>query len=110
MFYAARVKDDIFIRINYKVALSAVVGLSFSLLFSVWAFWFFALRGELSLIKRDIYSTATKSVGSVVTDSFAASHISLLQYENCKAELMHCEAITKDLSKMVSVRIAHEEK
>ena len=109
MFYAARVKNDLIIKIDYRYFLGGVGCLLFGLLISIWVFWFVALKNELRFVKQDVYTGVSKSTGKILSDSFATNYISLLQYENCQAKLKQCQAINTDLGKMVSIHEAKKD-
>lgn len=110
MFSCNRMMNNLIISVDFRAAIAFLLGVSLFFLFSIWMFWFVALRIEIRHIRKELYSALSQTMGSVIEDNFSKNHVTLLQYEECMTERHSCEAVNRDLARMMDSKQKEEDK
>ena len=101
MFQMDRIKNDLIIRIDFRIFVMGVCTFLVVSVCTFWMLWVVAIKTEISRIRNDVYLVTSKSLGQVLEDNFNKNHAVLLQYESCQAELKQAQSINKDLSNII---------
>lgn len=99
MFQAARVKNDLVIRIDYRLLTIGGGLFFFSLILSIWLLWVIAFKTEMARVKKDIYTAVSISMSDVILKTFNENYQCLLKLDQCMAENNQVTAINRDLAK-----------
>ena len=101
MFQADRVKNDLIIRIDYRLLTIGGGLFFFSLVLSIWVLWVIAFKVEMSRVKKDIYTAVSTSMSDVILRTFNENYQCLLKLDQCMAENNQVKAINKDIAKQL---------
>lgn len=101
MFQMDRIKNDLIIRIDFRIFVMGVCTFLATYIGIFWMMWVVAIRTEINRIRNDVYVVTSQSLGQVLENNFNKNHAVLLQYESCQAELKQAQSINKDLSHII---------
>lgn len=101
MFQADRVKNDLIIRIDYRLLTIGGGLFFFTLILSIWILWVVAFKTEMSRVKKDIYTAVSTSMSDVILKTFNENYQCLLKLDQCMTENSQVTAINKDIVKKI---------